>query len=229
MDCKEFESLMVSYFEGKMPEEKRDKFEEHYFLCDDCYASLVLAENLYNRNVRIVTRDQKSFSLFLKPVLIFASLVFVVFASLFLTDLNNQRGKLLEISGFSPPLYIKGENRGNSIPHSFYNAMEYYMKGDYGKAYTIITSFDNGNPQTWYFRGILALLNGNNEDALRNFNLIVSEMSPSYYDEAIYYRGICYLRMNRKKDAKKEFTILESMFSPLTGKAAEKLKRISEL
>jgi len=229
MICREFESLTGSYLNGSIPEEKREMFEEHYFICDSCYASLVVAENLYNKKVRIVPREGKRFSVVFKPAVLFVSFIFIIFASLFITDLTKKKEALFEISSFVPPLYIKGENRGESTPQSFYDAMEYYIKEDYEKAYTVIRSIETGNPQSWYFRGILALLNGRNDDALEQFNLIISAMSPSYYDEAVYYRGICYLRMNRKKDAEREFANLESMFSPLSRKASEKLKMISEL
>ena len=54
-------------------------------------------------------------------------------------------------------------------------------------------------------------------------------MDPSYYDEALFYKGISYLRMNRKEEALSEFRTLASMFSPLSSKASEKIKMLSEL
>lgn len=199
MKCKEFETLIDNYLDGTIPDDKRETFEEHYFKCDECYASLILIESLRNKSVRIVPGKEKSRSFAFKPALIFASLILAVFTSLFLTDLNNRKEKLMDISEFSPPLYIKGENRGDIFTDVFNKAMASYQKGNYQKAYSFISSIKPGNPQTWYFRGILALLNGDNEDALKHFDYIISAMSPSYYDEAIYYRGICFLRMNRKR------------------------------
>ena len=229
MKCKKFESLIDNYLDGTIPDDKRETFEEHYFICDECYASLILIENLRNKSVRIVPGREKNRSFVFKPALFFASLLLAVFTSLFLTDLNIKKEKLMDISEFSPPHYIKGENRGDNYKNVFYKAMASYQNGNYQKAYSVISSIKQGNPQTWYFRGILALLNGDNKDALKHFDYIISAMSPSYYDEAIYYRGICFLRMNRKKDALKEFKTLESMFSPLKDEASVKIKLLTEL
>jgi tetratricopeptide (TPR) repeat protein len=152
-----------------------------------------------------------------------------VFATLFITDLNNRKGKLFDLSRFSPPLYVKGEDRGDPLSGTFQEAMAHYHNRDHKRAYRMIRTIGPGNSQIWYFRGILALLNGENRDALEQFNKIVYAMSPSYYDEALYYRGICYLRLNRKNKALKEFKTLESMYSPLREKAADMVKKISEL
>ncbi|MEN8222702.1 MAG: zf-HC2 domain-containing protein [Acidobacteriota bacterium] len=229
MKCKEFESLIDSYLDGALPDDKREIFEEHYFVCDKCYTSLVLIENLRNKNIRIIPGREKNFSFAFRPALFFASLILIVFTSLFLTDLNNRKGKLMDISGFSPPIYVEGENRGDNFSDMFREAMENYQSGNYQKAYSVMTSIEQGNPKIWYFRGILALLNGNNKDALKHFDQIIFEMPPSYYDEAIYYRGICYLRLNRKHDALKEFKTLASMFSPLRDKATEKIELLNKL
>ncbi len=229
MNCKEFESLIDSYLDGTIPEEKSELFEEHYFLCDNCFSSLQISENLYNKKVHIVTGKKRRYSFVFKPSLVLASMILIVFSSLFVVDLNNRSEQLFKVSDFSPPLYIKGENRGEPTPSLFYEAMEIYQNGDYGKAYDLIRATGKGNSQICFFRGVLALLNSNSRDALDCFNIIINKMDPSYYDEALYFRGITYLRMNRKKDAVKEFKTLESMFSPLSKKASEKLKKLSEL
>lgn len=229
MKCKEFESLIDCYLDGTIPEEKREIFEEHYFLCDNCFLSLKANEILFNKKVHIATGRKRSFSFIFKPSLILASLMFIVFSSLFFVDLNNNNKKLLKVSDFSPPLYIKGENRGSSSSSIFHEAMDHYRKGEYESAYRVITSLKEDGPQAWFFRGILALLNGENRDALLNFDTIVLAMDPSYYDEALFYKGISYMRMNRKDDALREFKTLASMFSPLSSKAAAKIKMLSEL
>jgi len=229
MKCREFESLIDSYLKGTIPEERRDYFEEHYFICDHCYTALVIAENLRIKKVRIVPEGKKRRTPVLRPVLLAASLLIIVFASLFYTGLNNRKEKLFELSRFSPPLYVKGENRGDPLTGPFHEAMQDYHHGEYKRAYRLIRTVDSGNSQIWYFRGILALLNGDSQYALEQFNHIVSAMSPSYYDEALYYRGICYLRLNRKGKALKEFRTLESMHSPLREKASEMVRKISSL
>ncbi len=227
MNCSEFESLIGSYLDGTIPDEKKENFEEHYFICNDCFASLKVNEILYRKKVNIVSGEKRKHFFVFKPLLVVAALILIVFSSLFFVDLGSRNKKLIEISCFTPPLYIKGENRGYNVPSVFDQLMEYYSKGDYDSSYKIIKTIKNGNPQIWFFSGILGLINGENENALSFFNMITNSMDPSYYDEAIYYRSICFLRMNRKGDALKELRMLEKMFSPLSGEASKKIKLLS--
>jgi len=229
MKCKEFESLIDSYLDGTIPEGKSELFEEHYFCCDNCFASLKISDNLYNKKVHIVTGKKRSFSFVFKPSLVLASMILIVFSSLFYVDLSNRSEHLFKVSDFSPPFYIRGENRGEPTPPLFFEAMEIYQNGDYGKAYDLIRATGKGNSQICFFRGVLALLNSDSRDALDCFNIIINKMDPSYYDEALYFRGITYLRMNRKHEALREFKMLEKMYSPFSQKASDIIKKISEL
>ncbi len=229
MKCKEFESLIDSYLDGTIPEDKSEIFEEHYFRCDSCFSSLKISDHLYNKKIHIVTGKKRSFSSVFKPSLVLASMILIIFSSLFFVDMNDKSEQLFKVSEFAPPLYIRGENRGDRSSSAFYKAMEYYGEGEYEDAYRVITSPQVGTPQLWFFRGILALLNGENRDALSHFDQIISIMDPSYYDEAVFYRGISLLRMNRKNDALDEFKMLEKMFSPLSHKAVDMVRKISAL
>ncbi len=229
MKCKEFQSLIDFYLEGNIEENKREIFEEHYFLCDKCYLSLKISEILHEKKVRILPKEKKRYAIAFKPAMIFASFLLIVLSSLFIIDLKENNIELVKISKFSPPVFVEGENRGSVIPDIFSEAMDYYKSGKYKKAGQIISSVEKGSPKIWFFSGIIALINGNNNKALRFFNFITDKMDPSYYDEAVFYKGICYLRMKKKKDAIREFETLKTMYSHLSNEASQKLKLLRKL
>jgi tetratricopeptide (TPR) repeat protein len=227
MKCKEFESLIDGYLNGTLTEEKTGDFESHYFICDHCFSILKTAELLYEKKIRIPEREKRNFSLSLRPSLAFASVAVLIFVSLFFVDTDNRNKRISRITSFTPPLYIQAENRGGDDFAEFSEAMRKYGAGDYKTAYSIISSIDDGNPQVWFFKGILALLNDDPRNALISFSSIVEAMDPSYYDEAVFYRGICYIRLNRNKDALREFRNLETMYSPFSKKAADMISLMS--
>ena len=229
MKCEEFESLAESYIDETLSDKARDRFEEHYFVCDSCYASLKIIENLKNKNIHIVTGNKKLFAFSMNPSAVFATLSIFIFSFLFYLNTSNRFKKLVEISGFSPPVYVVSENRGEEATSNFAKAMKYYNEGNYGRAYEVISTVNQGNPRTWFFGGILGLLNGDNNKALGYFNMIIEEMNPSYYDEAVFYKGISLLRMNKKEEALNEFENLEKMFTPFRSRAVELIKKIKKL
>ena len=229
MKCEEFESMVDGYVDGTIPESAAEDFEAHYFECDNCFYTLKATELLYENKVRIPIKEKRNILFVFKPAIALASLVIIIYSSLFYLDTGNRERGIERIASFDPPLFIKAENRGVSGPGDFYTAMEMYNRAEYKEAYKLISSIDKNNPRLWFFRGVLALLNDDNRAAVRSFEKIIGSMDPSYYDEAIYYRGIGYLKMKRIKEALKDFRILETMFSPLSAKASEKIRQISEL
>jgi len=229
MECKKFESLIGSYLKGTISENEREIFEEHYFLCSECFLSLKISESLFEKRVRILQKEEKWYSMIFKPAIVFASIILIAFSSLFVINQNKNNERLIKISEFSPPLYIGGENRGRSIPNAFFEAMKHYQAGEYGEANKIISGLEDGKPKVWFFSGILALIEGDNKNALGFFNLIIDKMDPSYYDEAVFYKGICFLRMKRKKDAILQFETLKTMYSHLSREASKRLELLYNL
>ncbi len=229
MNCKEFESLIEDYLSGVLTDKKTELFEEHYFSCDKCFVSLKISESLKNKSVRIVEGNKKLFPFSINPSFVFASFLIIIFSSVFYFNVNNRSKELMEISRFSPPVYIAGENRGKDLGDGFTDAMKYYTEGNYKDAYNTIVQSESENPKVWFFTGILGLMNNKNNEALRNFNKILDRMDPSYYDEAIFFKGICLLRMDRKEEALKEFRILGTMFTPFREKAVRIIEKINRL
>ena len=230
MKCKEFSVLIDGYLKGELSKEKTEEFEEHYFECDKCYVELKLNEKLHRKEVRIILEGKKPRLVF-RPVLIFSSFLIILISSIFVIKEANQKNILLKISSFTPPVYIESETRNQSSNELFSQAMIYYNNTEYIKAINTLNKikYIDGSPKTLFFKGICYLLNDQNKNAIKNFDFIIKNSNPSYYDEAIYYKGIALLRLNEKKKAIKLFDNLSKMFSPYSGKARSILENLNKL
>ena len=233
MECKEFIRLIDSYLKEEIPEEKREAFEAHYFECDACFAELKLHERLYSKEVPIVLKSTKPFWVWaFKPMLVLSSLLIVVVSSLLVVNNYEQAKFLYDISAVELPTYVQTETRDAHQNKTFANAMFLYNNQKYSKALKLLIAIDAGftesNPQVTFFKGICYLETNQPEKAIEAFDIIIKNMNPSYYDEAIFYKGIALLRLNEKEDALEQFYNLASMFSPYAPKAKELIEKINK-
>jgi len=230
MKCKEFSVLIDGYLKGELSKENREEFEKHYFECDKCYLELKLNEELHRKEVKIVLKGKKA-RLAFKPLLIFSSFLIILISSVFILKEANQKHILLKISYFTPPVYIESETRNQSGNELFSQAMIDYNNTKFSKAIHTLNKikYIDSNPKVLFFKGICYLLNDQNKNAIKNFDFIIKNSNPSYYDEAIYYKGIAFLRLNKKKEAIKLFDNLSKMFSPYAGQAKSILEKLNKL
>jgi tetratricopeptide (TPR) repeat protein len=233
MECKEFIRLIDSYLKEEIPEEKKEAFEAHYFECDACFAELKLHERLYSKEIPIVLKGTKPFWVrAFKPLLVLSSLLIVVVSSLLVVNNYKQAKFLYDISGVEPPVYIETETRDTTQDKTFTNAMSFYSNQKYDEALNILNSIDDGstgsNLQVTFFKGICYLETNQPGKAIKAFDVIIKNMNPSYYDEAIFYKGIALLRLNEKEAALEQFDNLASMFSPYAPKAKELIEKINK-
>ncbi len=231
MTCSEFTSQIGSYLKEEISEEKRVVFEAHYFECDNCFADLKLRERLYSKEVPIVLKGKKPFLVWgLKPLLVLSSFLFVVVSSLLVVN-NYKEAKFLdEISDVEPPAYMRSETRNALQNETFGTAMALYNNKQYKEALEMLSTIDTGfsNPQVLFFKGICSLQTDDPKTAVRHFNIIIKNMNPSYYDEAIFYKGIALLRLNKKKQSLEQFNNLASMFSPYSKKARALIEKVKK-
>lgn len=229
MDCKRFEDLIGEYLTGIIPDVDKESFEEHYFICDKCYTSLKITENIYKKKIKIVTSGKKASFFILKPAMIFASLLLIVFSSTLFFNHKRDLRILKNITSFKAPVFIKNETRNSTREDKFFSAMEQYNKGDFKTALELLKKTDRETPRILFFKGVINLINNKPGAAIKSFNAIIRQMDPSYYDNALYFKSIALLRMNRKKEALKELNNLKNMFSPFREKAellAEKVENL---
>jgi tetratricopeptide (TPR) repeat protein len=111
--------------------------------------------------------------------------------------------------------------------------MIYYNNKNYKSALkelNKLSSTEYRNYKVVFFKGICNLLNHKYEVAIENFSIIISNMNPSYFDEAIYYRGITFLRMGQKEKAITELKNLSTdKYSPFSQKAIVLIEKIMNL
>jgi hypothetical protein len=236
MTCKEFACLIDRYLSGKLPAESQEAFELHYFECDDCFARLKIAERLLAKEVPIVAEGRKPFPVWSglwtwKPVLAAVTVLFVVFSIILLIRHYHRMGLLYEISAFSPPVYLTSETRSPGSDNPLGRAMVFYSQGDYSQALALLKKISSpaGNPQVVFFKGICLLLTDAPGKALREFDIIIGAMNPSYYDEAIYFKAIALIRLNKKKAAEAQLNHLAGMFSPYAPRARALLAKIDTI
>ncbi len=239
MKCEEFGSFLDGYLKGEMAEEKQEAFESHYFECDSCFADLKVRERLYSKEVPIVEGRKAAVPVWgvlgvftrLKPALVMASVLVVAVASLLILQDRSRMNALYELSHFEPPLYIQGETRNALQDKVFSSAMTLYGKKQYVGALEKLKGIKNAesNQKVLFYKGLCSLLADKPGDAVAAFDVIIKDMNPSYYDEAIYYKGLALLRLGKKENALAQFKHLASMFSPFSEKAKKMIARISAL
>jgi len=244
MNCKEFTSLIDSYMQGNLSEneEKQEAFERHFFECDLCFAQLKAVERLYSKEipitVKIGSREAKPLSGFSwadkwKPALAFASVLVLVLTAVLVSiiDHSNRLKLLYRISDFPPPGYIQGETRDPGTDGVFTEAMGHYNRKEYSRALKILKEIQDPvqNPQVIFFKGICFLLTDQLKESIKEFDLIIEDMNPSYYDEAIYYKATALLRLDKKEKALEQLNHLAGMFSPYAPRARALINKINNL
>jgi tetratricopeptide (TPR) repeat protein len=230
MKCKEFNTLADSYLTGNLPEEKQEIFEAHYFECEECFSLLKSAERLQSKEIPFLIEQKEKRSIFVwKPLLAFSSVVLVVLATYFIILHLNNIKEIYTISSFSAPGYIRSETRKSEESNEkFAEAMKYYNLRDYSRALDLLKRIPDvsHNPQVVFFTGICFLLTDKKTEAVKQFDVIISEMDPSYYDEALYYKAVALVRLNKKEQALDILKNLANMFSPYSENAKRMIYRI---
>jgi tetratricopeptide (TPR) repeat protein len=236
MTCKEFACLVDRYLCGELTADTQETFELHYFECDDCFTRLKIAERLLAKEVPMVVESRRP--VFLgsmlwtwKPFLAAATVLFVVFSSILLLRHSSRMRVLYGISAFSPPVYLTSETRGPETDEIVARAMVFYNRGDYSQALALLKGIANPaqNHQVVFFKGVCFLLTDALKKSVREFDVIIEAMNPSYYDEAIYYKAIALLRLNKKQEALEQLNHLAGMFSPYAARAKALLVKVSQI
>ncbi len=231
MKCKEFESLVESYIDGTIREKVREDFEAHYFECEKCFALLKLHENLIEKKVMFLPGKSKA-NTFLprfKPAAVFSSVLFVFLVSFYFVNNRNLQKKYDSIAIFKPPVFVKAETRNSHNNYLFLQALEKYNNRSYKEALNLISGYETSSSKVTFFKGILLLLNKKPDEAIENFDKIIKNMDPSYFDQAIYYKSLSLLKLREKELAIKELSRLTNMFSPLKERAKILIKKIEDI
>jgi len=239
MKCREFRNLIDAYLQETIDEAQRERFEEHFFACRDCFLGLQINESLRSREVPVPLKEKPRFFVYkvLRPALVMSSLFLLILSSALLLRQSHQARKLQEISRFEFPLYHQGEMRGRderagALESEFSRAMQLYQAGKFSAALLILEQPEfaaAGLPKVEFFRAICYL--GKNDPGRSGAILddLIRAMDPAYFDEALYYKGFVLLRQGRKRAARLQFEKIAAMLSPMAGKARSMVRKIDDL
>lgn len=233
MKCSEFTNLTPRYLAGELLDPVLEDFEKHYFTCDRCFSDLEVEEKLINKEFTVKTdniiplRPRRAF----RPLAAAASLALVAVLYFLLISNAIFKQKLYRASQFTAPPFITSESRNLGHNSAFQEAMTLYNRGDYGRALAILKRITPGkrDMRVVFFQGICHLLKKDHRAAVRQFDIIIQEMNPSYYDEAIYYKAIALLRQGEIAQAQELLYNLTDMLSPFAPKSRVVLENIKNL
>jgi len=233
MICSEFSALVPRYLKGDLADPLLGEFEQHYFQCDRCFSDLQVEEKLVNKEFTVNTGNiipigTRSMVKFLAAA---ASFVLVAVLSVFYFSNANYQKRLYEASQFTAPSFITSESRHAGQIGPFMAAMDFYKEGQYEQARVILEKIPPGKRDmpVVFFQGVCHLLEEDHNAAIRQFNIIISDMNPSYYDEAIYYKAIALLRLDKIAKAKELLYNLTDMLSPFACKSRAMLEKVKNL
>lgn len=247
MKCGEFTALIDGYLAGAVPEEQQEAFELHYFECDGCFAQLKAAERLHSKEVPIAVamrdsgRAARPLFGFLgdllapKPVMAMATVLVVALVSVLMLQQSGDLAQLKEIATFSPPPYVSIETRTNgaqtNVDRTFHEAMTFYRNKDYRRALALLEGLTQNarahNPQFTFYKGICLFALDRVKESIAAFDVIIGNMNPSYYDEALYYKSIALVHLGKTGKALELLRILSDMYSPLSHRAKKMIEDIS--
>ena len=231
MDCRGFKRNMDEYLRRNLPGTVQEDFEAHYFSCRKCFDRLRIRHALVEHNFALHAMENVPVAAGPRRkvlAMIAASLVVVVGVGLFTAQWRH-RHYLERISRFDPPLFVISETRSPRSDPVFNAAVAVYREGDYARALKILEGIqkEDRTPKTRFLAGICRLLVGDARGAEDDFDAIIREMNPSYFDEALYYKGIALLRQDEVTNARRLFSRLSEMFSPLQNQARVRLALIA--
>jgi tetratricopeptide (TPR) repeat protein len=230
MNCKKFESLIEDYLTGKMDESLMESFERHYFECDSCFIAVKAEEILHQKQfeVNIKEKPEKKTVRFPGWAWGLAAACLIILVSVPVLFQGDENQLIQNLSQFDPPIYYKSESRNIENAPSFQLAMDLYRQKEYVSAIQALNKIpdETFNPQIHFYKGISFLMTSKPKNAIDQFDRIITEMDPSYFDEAIYYKGIAFLRLGKKKQAVQQFEMLTDMFSPFKQKARSILDQL---
>jgi tetratricopeptide (TPR) repeat protein len=243
VDCTQVErdGITLKYILGKLDEEDRQAFEEHYFSCGACYEALAadmaleteLAENRWRveeRSSPAIWRPQWALAAAA------AALVLVVGALLWFRVPGPQMqpsSVLAELSEVDPPPYAPKSLRGveNQARRELHAAMAPYQKGDFTMAIPLLEAVAQAqptHPAAHFYLGACLLLTDRPEEALESLSRVVTLGESPFLDWALFYRGKAHLRLDNRNAADDDLSEVAGRGGELAAAAQEILDQLRD-
>jgi tetratricopeptide (TPR) repeat protein len=243
VDCAQVErdGITLKYLLGKLDEEDRQAFEEHYFSCSVCYealeADMALQSELVEDRWQVV---EESSPAVWRPQWAFAAaaavVVLVLGAVLWFRVPGPQMqpsSVLAELSEVDPPPYAPKSLRGveNQARRELHAAMAPYQKGDFTMAIPLLEAVAQAqptHPAAHFYLGACLLLTDRPEEALESLSRAVTLGESPFLDWALFYRGKAHLHLGNRDAADDDLSEVAGRGGELAAAAQEILDRLRE-
>ena len=243
------QEVVEGYLSGSLAPEKRDSFEEHYFGCDECFATLQAHRALQAElsagaaQIRAVSPRKPGFwrwSVAIAAIVIVAAIGIRWSMNRSSTptvpptqamQANPTGPALAELAHFDPPPYTPAVMRGvqDEATRKFSAAMKQYQQGRYDLAIPGLRQAAKLNPEDpgfIFFLGISQLLSGNTDEGVAALQQCIALGDTPYVEEAHYYLAKASLQKGDVTAAEKELQAVVQLKGSLLSKAQELLQVI---
>ena len=238
-DAVQATEVVERYLTGQLAEDERERFEEHYFACDSCFATLqtlrATREAVRSAGDPAVLPLRRRLTVWAWTAAA-AAVALVVTGALLLRTAppkpeiaktpaaphTASTPRLDLLARIEPPAYTDRVLRGTagSAGRRFRAAMEFYRSGQYARVIEGLRDVDSLDAR--YYRGISYLLIGQAEEGAAELSSVIAagDASP-YLEEARYYRAKARLKVGNLSEARAELEAVAGMRGDLQRKAQE--------
>jgi hypothetical protein len=242
MNCEEVErqDIVGAYIAGKLPEEVRDRFEEHYFGCDLCLQQVECAR--VARDV-LATRRPAESRKWLPWLAIAAALIAAV--GIWKAVAPKQETAVVSpqaagspdrtqtyqlLARFDPPPYKPSNLRGaENSARQFREAMKQYSVGDFAAAVVALRSTvaaKDSLTEARYYLALSEVLSGERNAGIGDLKRVIADGDTPYQSEARFYLAKALLAANNASGARQQLETLVSEKSELAARATEILNQL---
>ena len=138
-----------------------------------------------------------------------AAAVALLIATFFLLKINNPGKQDLFAAYYEKlPNKVVPIVRGDNDMDDLKRAMVAYTSGNYDSAKEYFNDLDDNHPEINMYKGIIALEEGDTDEALAFFEAFSMDEGSDYYEEALWYLGLTHLKAENKDAALELFNKL---------------------
>lgn len=242
------EEVVERYLTGSLGPQERESFEDHYFACEECFATLQscralraeLAEN--ETQIRAVPAPAPTAWRWTAALATAALVIVAVLGirwgmrpgstppppSAQMAQSAPSGPSLVELARFDPPMYTPPLLRGvqDDATRSFRAAMKRYQQGRYDLAIAGLSETVRLNPKdagAIFFLGVSYLLSGQTDRGIPVLQKCAALGETPYLEESHYYLAKAFLQRNDATAAEAELQKVVQLKGSLLGQAQELL------
>lgn len=243
-------NIIDDYFEEKLPEQKKESFEEHMFNCDECFTELrikeemigiiqkeghlLFADYIKNKNSSILQKiTGRLNSLFIRPVYSWTAAAAVCLILFLIVGRPFERSpsSLSGLAEISPYPYLDLGFRNGEVSAQFFTyGMHAYKRKDYAAACERLTravTRDPGHLNARFYLGVCCLLANKISDAQDHLTRVVS-LEPDAERGYWYLAQVYLLQENKQKTIQMLEHVVQLNQHQYKERAEKLIKKVGE-